>query len=179
MILLYHWLRGKNTHFFFCENWMVLHLRRFLHFVNVFWLFLNYLPLAWLFIRTKLNPHHPKMFCVKFGWNWPSCSFFLKSMYFCYFIIISLWKRVWFYILTNWNPLHLRMLCAKFLNFVNVFSLNINISPWKRAWPYIIANLKSFHPGMLCAKFDWNGPLEEDENVKSLSILRKGHGPLI
>ena len=132
MILLYHWLREKNTHFFFCENWMVLHLRRFLHFVNVFWLFLNYLPLAWLFIGTKLNPHHPKMFCVKFGWNWPSCSFFLKSMYFCYFIIISLWKRVWFYILTNWNPLHLRMLCAKFLNFVNVFSLNINYLPLEK-----------------------------------------------
>ena len=44
---------------------------------------------AWPFICKKLNLHHPRMICAKFGWNWPSGSgeiFFLISlMYFCYF----------------------------------------------------------------------------------------------
>ena len=26
------------------------------------------------FIWTNLNPLHPRMFCAKFGWNWPSGS---------------------------------------------------------------------------------------------------------
>ena len=26
------------------------------------------------FIWTNLNPHHPRMLCAKFGWNWPSGS---------------------------------------------------------------------------------------------------------
>ena len=29
---------------------------------------------AWPFIWTKLNPHHPRMLCAKFGWNWLSGS---------------------------------------------------------------------------------------------------------
>ena len=29
---------------------------------------------VWLFIKTNLNPLHPKMLCAKFGWNWPSGS---------------------------------------------------------------------------------------------------------
>ena len=36
------------------------------------------LSLPWkmveLFIWINLNPLHPRMFCVKFGWNWPSGS---------------------------------------------------------------------------------------------------------
>ena len=57
-------------------------------------------------------------------------------MYFCYFIIISPWKRVGPFIWTNLNPIHPRILCAKFgwnwlsgsgeedfFNFVDVFSL--------------------------------------------------------
>ena len=35
-------------------------------------------------------------------------------MYFCYFVIISSWKREGLFIWTNLNPLHPRMLCAKF-----------------------------------------------------------------
>ena len=27
-----------------------------------------------LFIWTNLNPHHPRMLCANFGWNWPSGS---------------------------------------------------------------------------------------------------------
>ena len=30
--------------------------------------------MAWPFIWTNLNPLHPRMFCAKFGWNWPSGS---------------------------------------------------------------------------------------------------------
>ena len=26
------------------------------------------------FIWTNLHPHHPRMLCAKFGWNWPSGS---------------------------------------------------------------------------------------------------------
>ena len=35
-------------------------------------------------------------------------------MYFCYFVIISPWKRVGPFIWTNLYPLHARMRCAKF-----------------------------------------------------------------
>ena len=35
-------------------------------------------------------------------------------MHFCYFIIISPWKRVWPFIWTKLNPLYPRILCAKF-----------------------------------------------------------------
>ena len=50
--------------------------RRFLNFVHVFSQFLNYLPLGRVgsFFWTNLNPLHPRMLCVKFGWNWPSGS---------------------------------------------------------------------------------------------------------
>ena len=70
------------------------------------------------FIWTNLNPPFPRMFCAKFGWNWPSGSgeedFLISSMYFYYFVIISPWKRAGPFIWTNLNPLHPRMLCAKF-----------------------------------------------------------------
>ena len=93
--------------------------RRFLKFVNVFSLFCNYLPLekVGLFIWTNLNSIHQRMHCAKFGWNWPSCSgedFQISSMYFRYFVMISLWKRAWPFIWTNLNPLFPRMLCSKF-----------------------------------------------------------------
>ena len=70
------------------------------------------------FIWTNLNPPHPRMLCAKFGWKWLSGSgeedFLISSMYFCYFVIISLWKRAGPFIWTNLNPLHPRMLCVKF-----------------------------------------------------------------
>ena len=44
-----------------------------------------------------LNPIQPRMHCAKFGWNLPSSSgekeFYISSMYFHYFVIISPWKR--------------------------------------------------------------------------------------
>ena len=72
---------------------------------------------AWPFIWTNLNPLHPRMHCAKFGWNWPSGSreefFFILSMYFCYLVIISPWKRTGPFIGTNLNPFYRKMLFAK------------------------------------------------------------------
>ena len=63
-------------------------------------------PLYW----TNLNLLHPRIHCAKFGWNWLSSSweedFLISSVYFRYFLIISLWKRVWPFIWTKLNPLH-------------------------------------------------------------------------
>ena len=80
------------------------------------------------------------------GWNWPSGfgqeDFLFSSMYFRYFVIISLWKKAGPFFWTNMNPLHPRMLCAKFgwnwpsgsgeedfLSFVNLFSLFLSYLP--------------------------------------------------
>ena len=74
--------------------------------------------LMWLFILINVTPHYGKLLFAKFGWNWPSVSggedFKVASIYFCYFVIISLWTRVWPFIWTNLNPHPPRMLCAKF-----------------------------------------------------------------
>ena len=71
-------------------------------------------PSIWI----NFNPFQPMMHCAKFGWNWPSASgeedFYISSMYFRYFAIISSWKRAGPFIWTNLNPLYPRMLCAKF-----------------------------------------------------------------
>ena len=91
-------------------------------FVNVFSLFRNYLPLekGGSFIWANLNSLLPRMLCTKFDWNWLSGSggedFKISSMYFCYFVIISPWKRAGPFICTNvnLNHLHPRMHCAKF-----------------------------------------------------------------
>ena len=88
----------------------------------------------WPFIWTNLNPFHPRKLSARFGWNW-SCgsrnftniffaisiffpfwelngSWYVMSMYFHYFVIISHWKRVGPFIWTTLNPLYPRMLCA-------------------------------------------------------------------
>ena len=74
--------------------------------------------IEWIFIWVNLNPLHPRMFVAKFGCNWSSGSgeenYLISSMYFCYFLIISPWKKTGPFIWTNLNPLHQRMLCAKF-----------------------------------------------------------------
>ena len=82
------------------------------------------------FIWTKLNHLHSKMLCAKFGWNWLSGSgeedFYISSIYFPYFVIISLSKSAGPFIWTKLNPLHPKMLWfwrRRFLHFVNLFSL--------------------------------------------------------
>ena len=71
------------------------------------------------FIWTNLRLHHPRMLCAKFGWNWPCDSweedFYSSSIYFCYSVVISPWKRAVPFIRINMNPHHRRMLCAKFV----------------------------------------------------------------
>ena len=90
--------------------------RRVLNLVNV--LSLLSWKRTWLFTWTNLNSLHSKMCSVKFGWNWPCCSwekdFYTSSMHFGYIVIITPWKRSWLFIWTNWNLLYSRMLCAKF-----------------------------------------------------------------
>ena len=110
------------------------------------------------FIWTKLNPLHPGMLCAKFGWNWLSGSgeedFLILSMYFCFFVIISPWKRSGPFILTNLNLLHPRMHIDKFgwnwssdsgeedfLISSMYFRYFVIISPWKRTGPFILTNL--------------------------------------
>ena len=133
-------------------------------------------------IRDSLNPLHPRMLYAKFGWNWPSGSgegdFYIWSMFFCYFEIISPWKRAGPFM----SPLHPRMHFAKFgwnwpsgcgekdfLILSMYFCDFVIISPWKRVGPFIWTNLNPLHPRMLCAMFGWNWPSGsgvEDENVK-------------
>ena len=129
---------------------------------------------------NKLESPSPKdafcQVCSMFGWNWHSGSgeedFLISSTYFCYFTIISPWKKARLLIWTNLNALYPTMLCAKFgwkwfwrrfLNFVDVFSHFIIISPWKRKGPFIWTILNPLYPRMLCAKFDWNWPCGSGE----------------
>ena len=107
-----------------CQVWLKLaqlFLRRwFLHLSMYFQYFViispgkKMGPLIW----TNLSPHHPRIYCAKFDWNWSSGSgeifFLISSMFFRYFVIISPWKRTGPFIWTNMNSLYPRMVCAKF-----------------------------------------------------------------
>ena len=140
--------------------------KMFLNLVYVFFLFHYYLPLkkVGLFIWTKLSFHHPRMNGAKFFWNWPSVLekkyFFISSMFFRYFVIISSWKRTEPFIGININPLYPKMLCAKFgwnwrriffFNFVNVFMLFRNHLPFVKGWDLYLNKLESPSPkGALC-----------------------------
>ena len=93
------------------------------------------------------------------------------NVFFCYFVIISPWKRVGPVIWKkNFNPLHPRLLCAKFgwnwfsgswgedfYIFVNVFLLFQNYLPLEKSGGLHLNKLESFFSKrMLCAKFGWN-----------------------
>ena len=83
-------------------------------------------------------------------WFWRR-FFLISSMYFCYFLIISPWKRTGAFIWTNLNPLHPRLcfgpsvveigsvvLEKKIFKFCQCFCVYfLIISPWKRAGPFI------------------------------------------
>ena len=162
--MIIYWFFFEETWIHFTQGCFVLRLlklaqwfwrRGFFYFVNVFLLFRNYLPLekGGPFIWTNLNPLHPRMLWAKFGRNCPVVLgknfFFISSMYFRHFVIISPWKRAGPFIWTNLNPLH----------------------PWR--------NLNTLHPRIHCAKFGWKWPSgsgEEDENVKSLQTDRQTDG---
>ena len=97
-------------------------------------------------------------------------------MHFCYFVIISSWKKAWPLIWWKLNPLYPKLLLVEigpvFLEeFVIIFSLFCDYFTLGKGVALHLNKLKSLHPRMLCAKFGWNrrsGSGEEDENVKGL-----------
>ena len=84
--------------------------------------------IKWFHIWTILNPLHPRVLFV--GWNWPSGSgekiLKFTTMYFCYFIIFSLWKRAWPFIWRNGFPLAKDASCQVWLKLAQWF--------WRRRW---------------------------------------------
>ena len=79
------------------------------------------------FIWINLNPLHPRMFCAKFGWNWPGGSGEEDVFWICYFVIISPWKRAGpSFEKKKLNPIHPRMLCAKFC-----WNWSVSLSTWR------------------------------------------------
>ena len=118
-------IQGGKTHYLLYENWMVIHL-------------------------NKLESPSPKdalwQVCLKLVQWFLRNFFFISSMYFCYVVIISHWKRAGPFIWTNLNLLHRRMLCDNFvwnwssgywgedfLNFVNVFLVLRNFLPLEKS----------------------------------------------
>ena len=52
----------------------------------------------WPFISTNLKPHHPRMHCAKFGWNWPSGSWeedVLSLVEYGPVVLEKMWKVYW------------------------------------------------------------------------------------
>ena len=159
----YHNVNWEKKNPIIYENWMVLQL-------NTLESPLQKDALCQIWLKLAL-------------WFWRK-RFLISSMYFCYLIIISPWKRVGPTIWTNLNPLYPRMLCAKFgWNWLSgsgeedflissmYFHYFVIISPWKRVGPFIWTNLNPLHPRMLCAKFGWNwlsGSEEEDFLISSM-----------
>ena len=105
----------------------IAHLRKHFKSINTFdyiimlikrrkQIIIIFMRIYWFFIWRNLNPLHPRVLCAKIVWNWISGSedFLISSMYFCYFLIISPWKRVGPFIWRNLDPHHTRMICAKF-----------------------------------------------------------------
>ena len=139
------------------------------------------------FICTDLSPLHPKMHCAKFGWNWLSGSwedkFYILSIYFRYFVIISPWKRAGpTYLNKLESPSHLDALCQvwwklgewfwtrsfflyrKFFFFF-FFLLFRNYLSLIKGGALIWTKLNPLHSRMLCARLGWNwqsGSGEED-----------------
>ena len=125
----------------------------------------------------NLESLHPRMHCGRFGWKWSSGSweegFWILSMYFCYFIIISPWKRAGcLHLYKLGSPSPKDVLCQvwlklvqwflrRFLNFVNVFLLFHNIiSLWKTWIPFtkecIMPSLVEIGPVVLVKKIFLN-----------------------
>ena len=182
----------KNT---LCHVWLKLAQWfwriRSLNFVNVFSLFCNLCRIIshWErerpFIWTNLNPQHQRMLNAKFGCNWPSCygeeDFFkILSMYLCFFVIISPWKRPRPFIWTNLNSLHARMICAKFgwnlssgsgevdFQIFRCISKLRNYLPLEKGGTLHLIKIESQR--MLCAKFCWNWLSGFGEDLKNLSM---------
>ena len=114
------------------------------------------------------------------------------SIYFCYFVIISPWKRMcprsseqtWI-LLTQvyFAPSLIKKLALWFWRrILTMFLLFCFISPWKRVWAFIWIWIPFAH-WMLCVKISWNsnstGSVKQDENVKWTTTMDNGHWILI
>ena len=122
--------------------------------------------------------------------------FYFLSQYFCFFIIISTWKRAQPFIWANLNSHNSGMLCDKFVRngpggsgdlkiIVNVYFLfrqcifTISLlSSLKKMVPLIWRNLKTLHLRMHCAKFGGIGPVVLEKKivlhcVNVFSLIRK------
>ena len=147
----------------------------FKNFVNIFSLFQNYLPLekGLALHLNKLEFPLPKhalfQIWLKFAMR-ICCKEDSKtlSMYFRYFVIISLWKKAWPFIELTWFPNYLcaNMPCAKcgcnwsissaeedffipstccrYSVFISKMLKLFIVSIWKRVWYFIWINLIPF-----------------------------------
>ena len=145
-------------------------------FVNVFWLFRNYLPL-----EKELTHHLNKLesasaeeaLCqvwLKLAqWFWRNFFFYFVNVFSLFQSYLSLEKGG----IPHLNKLELAEISPVvleekiFLILSMYFRYFVIISPWDRVGPFIWTNLNPLHPRMLCAKFGWNWPSgsgEEDKN---------------
>ena len=131
------------------------------------------------FIWTNLNLLHPKMHYANFGWNWSSGfgedDFYISSMYFRYFVIISPWKKVRLsseptWVLITQECVVLRLVeigpVALERNIFKFRQCNFVIIPhWKKLGHFIWKknNLNPLHSNMQCAMFGWNWPSDSGE----------------
>ena len=114
------------------------------------------------------------MLCAKFGWYCNSYSvedFYISSMYFCNYGIISFFKRVWSFFSTNLYFLHQRhfvpglveidpvVLERRIFKFrYCIFAISLLSSIRKGRCPSFEQTWNSVYPRMLCAKFCWYWP---------------------
>ena len=125
------------------------------------------------------------MLCVKFGWNWTSGSrvkdFLILSMYFRYFVIISLWKRAGPFIWTNLNPLHPRKFVPslvangsvvqekKIFWFRKCFCYFLIISPWNKAGTFFLI---PFTQGCFVPSLVEIGSVVLEKNMKMWKVYK-------
>ena len=86
----------------------------------------NFMRINWIFIWRNLNPLHRRSFVPSLVDFWPCGSgvedFWILSMYFCYFVIISPWKRAGALICSSPKD----ALCQVWLKLAQWF--------WRRRW---------------------------------------------
>ena len=134
---------------------------------------------------NKLQLPSPKiMLCAKFGWNCISGSekeekiFYISSMYFGYFVIISPWKSAGPSFKKNiGDSSHVRLKLAQWLLRRNILvcSLFCYYFSMEKGRTFLLNEMNCFHLRMLYSKFDRNWPCgsrKEDENVKSFRQRR-------
>ena len=137
-----------------------------------FFIFCHYIYLAilWLsplekgpFLWINWNPHHPKMLCAKFGWNWliDSGEFYFKisvNVFTLFRNYLPLEKGVTLYFNKFESPLPREALCQVWLKLTQwfyrflissmYFRYFLIISSSKRGWPFISTNLNEAYEAL-------------------------------